>query len=110
MLRKELKGTKWEDIVSCCARLYERSNKELYFRDNNDTITIETDYRSPYELRVTYSGNQTPTIINKSNVLRQRGNNIYMSSSVEIKKDSPFEVYFEVSSPRTGSWLIYRNR
>ena len=110
MLRKELKGTKWEDIVSCGSGLYERSNKELYFRDNNDTITIETDYRSPYELRVTYSGNQTPTIINKSNVLRQRGNNIYMSSSVEIKKDSPFEVYFEVSSPRTGSWLIYRNR
>lgn len=86
MLRKELKGTKWADIVSCGSGLYERSNKELYFRDNNDTITIETDYRSPYELRVTYSGNQTPTIINKSNVLRQRGNNIYVIISRDKKR------------------------
>ena len=51
-----------------------------------------------------------PSIVNKGNVLRQRGNNIYVSSSVEIEKDTPFEVYFEVNSPRVGSWLIYSNR
>ncbi|WP_031536016.1 MULTISPECIES: DarT ssDNA thymidine ADP-ribosyltransferase family protein [unclassified Bacteroides] len=110
MLRKEVKGTKWAYIVSCCPELYLHTNKVLYFRENNETITVNTDYRSPFELRVAYSGNQTPTIVNKENVIRQRGNNIYVSSSVEIKKDCSFEVYFEVSSPRTGSWLVYRNK
>ena len=109
MLKQELKGTKWADIVSCGTGLYERSNKEIYFRDRNDTISIDTDYRSPFEFRVSYSGGQTPSILNKGNVIRQRGNNIYVSSSVEIKKDTPFEVYFEVNSPRVGSWLIYKN-
>ena len=110
MLRRELKGTKWEDLVSCGSGLYERCNKEIYFNDDNDTILIDTDYHSPFEFRVSYSGNQTPTIINKDNVIRQRGNNIYVSSFVEIKKDSPFDIYFEVSSPRTGSWLVYKNK
>ena len=109
MLRQELKGTKWADIISCGTGLYERSNKEIYFRDRNDTISIDTDYRLPFEFRVSYSGGQAPSIVNKDNVLRQRGNNIYVSSSVEIKKDTQFEVYFEVNSPRVGSWLIYRN-
>ena len=39
MLKQELKGTKWADIVSCGTGLYERSNKEIYFRDRNDTIS-----------------------------------------------------------------------
>ena len=110
MLRQELKGSKWESLVSCNSELYEYQNKELHFRDNNNTITIDTDYRSPFELRVSYSGSQVPNIINRNNVIRQRGNDIYMSTSVEIKKDTPFEVYFEVNSPRVGSWLIYRNK
>lgn len=110
MLRKELYGTKWEEIVTCGSGLYVHRNKELYYRDDNDTISITTDYKSPFELRVTYSGNQVPTIVNKGNVIRQRNNNIYVSSFIEIKKDSPFEVYFEVDSPRVGSWLIYRNK
>jgi hypothetical protein len=110
MLRKELKGTKWEDIITCKYGLYEHTNKEIHFTEMNGIISIDTDYCSPFELRVAYSGNQAPTIINKNNVIRQRGNNIFVSSSVEIKKDTPFEVYFEVSSPRIGSWLIYRNK
>lgn len=110
MLRNELKGTKWEDFVTCRFDLYERSNKVLYYREDDETISITTDYKSPFELRITYRGIQTPTIVNKGNVIRQRGNNIYMSSSVEIKKDTPFEVFFEVNSPRIGSWLVYRNK
>lgn len=110
MLRKELKGTKWENIVSCGQGLYERSNKELYFSETSDTISIRTDYKSPYELKVSYSGEQAPSIVNKCDVIRQRGKNIYVASSIEIKKDAPFEVYFEVNSPRIGSWLVYKNK
>ena len=75
MLRKELKGTKWENIVSCGQGLYERSNKELYFSETSDTISIRTDYKSPYELKVSYSGEQAPSIVNKCDVIRQRGKN-----------------------------------
>lgn len=33
-----------------------------------------------------------------------------MGHYLEIKKDKPFTIYFEVSEPRKGSWLIYTNK
>lgn len=108
MLREELKGSKWEDVVSVGPTLFERKNKELFFSDSSDSIRISTDYVCPFEFKISYTG-EVPTIINKNNVIRQRDNNIFVSSCVEIKKDTPFEIYFEVNTPRQGSWLIYRN-
>ena len=110
MLKKELKGTKWEDIVTVGSNLYEHQNKELLYNESADTICIQTNYKNPFEFRISYSGLEAPKIINKRNVLRQRGNDIYLSSLVEVKKDTPFNIYFEVSNPRNGSWLIYKNR
>lgn len=110
MLRKELEGTKFKDLVSTDSSLYEHCNKELYYKDDKDILSISSNYKSPFELRVSYAGNKTPSIINKNNIIRQRGNNIFVSSSVEIRKDTPFEVYFEVHNPRDGSWLIYKNK
>lgn len=109
VLRKELSGTRWKEIVSVDESLYEYQNKQLYFKDDEDTIRIYTDYRNPYEIRVTYFNNDVPGIVNKNMVLRQKENNIYVSSSVEISKDTHFEVYFEVNDPRSESWLIYKN-
>ena len=109
VLRNELHGTRWEDVVSVDKRLYEYKNKELFFNDNEETIRIFTDYVNPYEFRVKYNEGQVPNIVNKNMVLRQKDNNIYVSSSVEISKDTHFEVYFEVDNPRAGSWLIYKN-
>ena len=110
MLKQELKGTKWEDKISVDFNLYEHQNKELFYREKPETIVITTDYRCPYEFRISYTGSQPPDIVNANNVIRQRGNNIYVSDSVEIKKDVPYEIYFEVSSPKAGSWLVYKNR
>lgn len=107
-LRKELLGTKWENCIKVDRSLYTYKNKELSFQDNGDTINISSNYELPYELRITYNG-VPPEIINKNKVLRQRNNNIYLTSSAEISKDSSFEVYFEVNTPRQGSWLIYKN-
>lgn len=109
MLREELKGTQWEDVVDEGPYLFERKNKELFFYDTPDAIRISTDYISPFKFKVSYT-EDVPTIVNKNHVIRQRGNNIYMSSMVEIKKDVPFDVYFEVNSPRAGSWLIYKHK
>lgn len=109
-LKEELKGTKWENIVTVGSSLYEYKNKELYFNESQDAISIRTNYKNPFEFRISYSGSVAPTIINKKDVLRQRGNDIFLSSIVEVKKDTPFNIYFEVSSPRNGSWLIYRNQ
>lgn len=108
MLREELKGTQWEDVVTEGKSLYERTNKELFFNDSSESIRISTDYLDSFEFKVSYTGDD-PTIVNKNNVTRQRGNSIYVSSMVEIKKDVPFEVFFEVNNPSVGSWLIYKN-
>ncbi len=110
MIKHELKGTRWEDVVTTHSSLYEHTNKELYFNENSDSISINTNYNCPFEFRVSYSCTQVPTILSKGNVLRQRGNNIYLSSHVEVLKDCSFEIYFEVAEPRIGSWLVYRNR
>ena len=109
MLREELQGTQWEDVVSEGPALFERKNKELFFNDSADTIRINTDYLNPFEFKVSYT-DSVPTIVNKNDVIRQRGHDIYMSSMVEIKKDVPFDIFFEVNSPRPGSWLIYKNK
>lgn len=108
LLRKELTGSLWKNVISVDSTLYEHTNKELFFDDTLDSIRISTDYRNPFEFRVSYL-HDVPTIISKDNVVRQRGNDIYLSSTVEIKKDVPFEIFFEVKSPRIGSWLIYKN-
>lgn len=108
LLKNELKGTKWEDVITTDYHLYERQNKELFFNDNNESIEIYTDYKCAFEFKVTYNGEIAPSITNTEDVLRQRGNDIFMSKRVVIRKDSPFEVYFEVNDPRNGSWLIYK--
>lgn len=108
LLKKELQGTRWENIVDVDMSLYERCNKQLYFDDESDIVHISTNYQNPFQFRVSYT-NEVPSIINKAEVVRQRGNNIYVDNNIEIKKDTPFEIYFEVDSPRAGSWLIYKN-
>lgn len=111
MLRKELEGTQWEDIISTNRNLYEHCNKELKYIDTPDSIRIATNgYLNPYEFKVVYSDECVPNIINKNMVLRQRGNSIYMQDSVELTKEVPFEIYFETKDPRIESWLIYKNR
>lgn len=89
--------------------LYIRQNKKLMFDDSDETLSIKTDYVNPFEFRIEFSGS-TPIIINSGSILREKGNNIYMSDSIQIKKNVPFKLYFEVSEPRRSSWLIYTNR
>lgn len=109
MLKKELHGTKWEEIVTTRPGLYEHSNKELYFNDSDRTLSIRTDYKGTYEFKVRYHGTEVPSILNRNNVLRQRDKDIFVSSNIEIQKDCNFEIYFEVTEPCKGSWLIYKN-
>jgi len=108
LLKKEVQGTRWENIISVNHSLYEYQNKTLDFRETESSIKIFTEYADPYEFRVAFS-DETPNIINRNDVLRQKERNIYVSSEVEISKESHFEVYFEVNLPRQGSWLIYKN-
>lgn len=110
MLKQELKGTKWENVVSVDPSLYEHENKELFFKEDSETIEIKTNYHCPFEFRVSFTGSQVPEIVNANNVIRQRGKNIYVSNFVQIKRSVPYQVYFEVNSPNIGSWLIYNNK
>lgn len=108
-LRKEQNGSQWADIIYCNPDLYVQKNKQLTFEEERNCLKIYTDYKEPYELKISYTEGFEPTIINKDKIKGQKGNNIYMDSSVYLKKDAPFEVYFEVREPRYGSWLIYKN-
>ncbi len=114
LLRNELKGTKWEDIVKTTngCNLYERCNKRIYFDESIDAIHISTNYEDPFEFRVDYYDNNVPTIINNENVIGLRENSIFIKASVKVIKDKHFYVYFEDRDPkenRKRSWLIYKN-
>ena len=108
-LRKELAGTRWENVIEVKASLYEMQNKQLHFVDNDEQLTISTDYGEPYEFRISYTGDNVPVIHNLQSILRQRGHDIFVQNHLEIDTTTPFEVYFEVKQPRIGSFLIYRS-
>ena len=107
---KELVGTSpLKDRIIAKEDLYERTNRELHFTDTTESIEITTDYRNPFEFKIVYSEGNAPEILNPESILREKGNSIYMNRYLKIKKDKPFTIYFEVSEPRKGSWLIYTN-
>lgn len=89
--------------------LYYGQNKQLYFDEDRYTLKIESNYKNPFEFRVEYF-EDVPDIINKTSILREKGRSIYVGTNLEIRKDKPFKIYFEVYEPRQGSWLIYLNK
>lgn len=109
LLRAELEDTKWKNKIKVNRALYVYKNRELSFDITDDTIRISSNYTLPYKLRVSYP-NDIPHIVNSYMVSRHKGNDIYLRNSVELKKDLPFKVYFEVDRPIKGSWLIYENK
>lgn len=110
MLKSLVGSSPLKDRIISKEDLFERINKELYFRDSAETLEITTDYCNSFEFKITYTDGMTPEVLNPSAILREKGNNIYMGHYLEIKKDKPFTIYFEVSEPRKGSWLIYTNK
>ena len=110
MLKSLVGSSPLKDRIISKEDLFERINKELHFRDSAETLEITTDYCNSFEFKITYTDGMTPEVLNPSAILREKGNNIYMGHYLEIKKDKPFTIYFEVSEPRKGSWLIYTNK
>lgn len=110
MLRTLVATSPLKDRIIAKEDLYERINKELHFDDSSDTLEITTDYCNPFEFRVSYETGGSPEILNPDSIIREKGSNIYMSRFLRIKKNKPFTIYFEVSEPRKGSWLIYTNK
>jgi hypothetical protein len=72
-------------------------------------LEVSTNYCDPFELRIEYDGINIPEIVNNGEVIREKGNSIYMKEHICIKKNKSFSVYCEVNEPRSGSWLIYKN-
>jgi hypothetical protein len=107
-LTKELAGSPWAEAVRVSPHLYINQNKGLRFIESDNKLIIETEYLGQFEFRISYL-HKAPTILDKTNVCRQKGRNIYMKSRVEMAKDAPFEVFFEVNVPETASWLIFNN-
>lgn len=110
MLRGLVATSPLKDRIIAKEVLYERINKKLHFDDSSDTLEITTDYCNPFEFKVSYNAEGSPEILNPDFIIREKSNNIYMSHFLKIKKNKPFTIYFEVSEPRKGSWLIYINK
>lgn len=110
MLRGLVFTSPLKDKISTCKDLYVRKNRELYFEEDDNTLTTRTDYCNPFEFRINFEKDNVPEIANTENIIREKGGSIFMSRYIYIKKDKPFTVYFEVSEPRKGSWLIYTNK
>lgn len=109
MLKSLVGSSPLKDRIIAKEDLFERINRELHFKDSADTLEITTDYCNSFEFRISYTDGMAPEILNPASILREKGNSIYMGRYLEIKKDKPFTIYFEVSEPRKGSWLIYTN-
>ena len=109
MLCSQIKGSSLVSRIAVGGSLYQRTNKKLEYDEYNDELEIDTNYVDNFEFRVKYDGTDVPNVVNKEKVIRQKGNDIFVDKRVILKKDIPFEVYFEVKSPRPGSWLIYKN-
>ncbi len=110
MLRELVATSPLKDRIIAREDLFERVNRELHFNDSSDKLEITTDYSNPFEFRISYEGDGSPEICNPGSIIRAKGNDIYMSRSLEIKKNKPFNIFFEVSEPRKNSWLIYTNK
>ena len=110
MLKELVGSSPLKDRIITKDDLFEKKNPKLIFHDSSETLEITTDYCNPFELRVAYDINMVPEILNPELILREKGNSIYMKRYVEIKKDRPFTIFFEVTTPRKGSWLIYTNK
>lgn len=98
-----------KDKIGVEPSLYYGKNRQLYFEEDCDTLKIKSDYKDPFELRVEYF-EEVPDIINKTSILRENGREIYLGTNLEIRKDKPFKIYFEVYEPDKRSWLIYLNK
>ncbi len=109
LLKNAVKGSSLVSRISVNSVLYEFTNKQLQFNDSDEEIEISSNYDDSYEFRISYD-DEVPILINKENVSRQKEKNIYVNNMVDIRKDVPFRVFFEVSQPRFGSWLIYDNK
>lgn len=107
LLIEALGSSKWVDYIQKNPSLYIGKNRKLEILESDDEIEIQTNYHDLFEYRVSYDSAE-PTILNAQQITQQKGKNIFMRNSVRIKKTVPFNIYFEVRSPRVESWLIYQ--
>lgn len=101
--------SKWIDNITIDPNLYVDKNKQLVFIEHQDSIEITTSLKEDFKFRVSYYGSQLPSIMNPENIVLHKSNNIIVKKRLEILKNVPFEVYFEVLKPRMESWLVYSN-
>lgn len=110
MLISWVDGSPLSDKIIVKSSLYNAENKQLKFEDSVDYLKVSTaNYIGQYEFKVEYA-ERLPEVIDTRYVIREKGNAIFFSNQVSIKKDAPFKIYFESSYPRKGSWLIYNNK
>lgn len=107
LLVKALGSSKWIDSILIRPGLYIDKNNKLEIYETDDEIEIHTNYHDSFEYRISFDSME-PTILNAKQITQQKGKNIFMRNTVKIKKNVPFNIYFEVRSPRVESWLIYQ--
>ena len=90
-----------KDRIVARPELYIRRNKVLYFSDTDDMLEVSTNYCDPFELRIEYDGINIPEIVNYGEVIREKGNSIYMKEHICIKKNKSFSPVKILSNSET---------
>ncbi len=105
MLCEAIKDSPLVDRVEVDESLYFRKNRELTYYVDSSHVEISTDTHDEYQYKVVYE-DSVPEVMNPTDIIWERGNEIGFKSSVSIGFNSPYKIYFESYGKQ---WLIYNN-
>lgn len=88
-------------------RLFHRENYQLIYEETDTHLTLDTPLSEGYHFLINFSA--CPPSIDTSSATRQDANKITVAGKFTIKKDVPYEIYFEDERATERSWLIYNN-
>lgn len=111
ILREEVRDSVLVHRIVVDPTLYCKQNKEIVIENTRDAIQISTqNYLQDFTFRIKYQGQFEPDVQNTEDVIRQTSGEIVMQEKVDIKKETSFQVFFDLKYPRQESWLIYTNQ
>lgn len=87
--------------------LFHGKNYQLIYEETDTHLKLDTPLSEGYHFLINFSG--CPPSIDTSCVIRQDVNKITVAGEFTIKKDVPYEIYFEDERATERSWLIYNN-
>ena len=91
--------------------LFERENRSIYLKHQDDRYTLSSDFMDEHYFRI--SSDSLSSIgfdVSSAHVVKDNGKELILTGSIKwTKTENPFNVYFVDPNARTKEWLIYSN-